>query len=238
MRKTASVIFHSLLLLLAATFPATADTQPLTPFKATYKVITEGSVSLKGEGIRTLQQDKDGQWIFSSNASALFARINESSRFTLSGQQITPSEYLYSRKVLGKTRKAKLSFDWSSNTVINDVNDKPWTMNISPGVMDKLSYQLQLQQDLARGADTFSYRIADGGHLKEYAFNIIGQEEIDTPAGRFNAVHAQRIYDPAKKERSTHIWFAPALNYQLIKFLQEEDDGKTFSLLLTDYKQL
>lgn len=238
MRKTASLILRSLTLLLAVTLSNVTLAQPLTPFKATYKVVTKGGISIEGEGVRTLQPTDNGQWRFSSKASALFARIDESSTFTLNAQQITPSEYLYNRKVLGKTRNARLSFDWADSIVTNDVNNKPWSMEIFPGVMDKLSYQLQLQLDIASGAESVNYTIADGGHLKQYSFKVIGQEEVDTPTGRFNAIRAERIYAPEKKERSTHIWFAPALNYQLIKFMQEEDDGKIYSLLLTEYQQL
>lgn len=207
-----------------------AGTDVFQPFNATYKVVSEGSISMTGESQRSLTQ-KDGNWTLSSSASALFATIEESSQFSLNQQQIQPLIYTYNRKVLGKTRKANLSFDWNTNRVENNVNDKPWSMDISKGVLDKLSYQLQLQADVASGLTDLNYKVADGGRLKEYSFAVTGKETISTPAGDFESIRVERKYD-TDKGRSTQIWFAPALNYQLIQLRRVEKKNKMFSLVL------
>jgi len=238
MKKTINTLLTTSLTAMIISTPhaLAADTGALKAFHATYQVVSEGSISMKGESERVLSQNADNKWLLKSRASALFASIEESSLFSLNQNQITPHQYLYNRKVLGKTRKANLSFDWQTQTVTNDVNNKPWKMDIQPGVMDKLSYQLQLQSDVAAGKKKFSYNVADGGRLKNYNFAVKGKETINTPAGNFNAVRVERIYTEAK-DRQTLIWFAPALDYQMVKLYRQEKKDKIFSLELKTSNQ-
>lgn len=208
-----------------------ADLGAIKAFQATYTVVSEGSVSLKGESTRSLRQNDKQQWLLQSQASALFASIKESSLFSVNQSQITPHQYSYNRKVLGKTRKANLSFDWQTQIVTNDVENKPWEMKVQPGVLDKLSYQLQLQTDVAAGKKELSYEVADGGRLKTYSFAVTGEETIETPAGSFKTIKVERVYKD-NKDRQTLIWFAPALDFQLVKLFRQEKKDKTYSLLL------
>ncbi|MGB0467644.1 MAG: DUF3108 domain-containing protein [Pontibacterium sp.] len=203
----------------------------LSAFHAIYQVISEGTLSLEGESERSLSLTQDNQWQFQSKASAFFASLEESSRFSWVNGHIQPRQYLYTRKVLGKARKANLSFNWKNQTVINDVQNKPWRMKIKTGVLDKLSYQLQLQADIAAGKQDLSYEVADGGRLKHYQFAVKGHENISTPAGTYNAIRVERVYEKPSA-RKTLIWFAPSLNYQLIKLYRQEKKDKTYSLLL------
>lgn len=232
MRKTITHLCSATLAttIFFSTATQAADSGAIKAFQATYTVTSEGSISLKGESTRSLSQNKQ-QWLLQSEASALFASIKESSLFSIEQSQITPHQYSYNRKVLGKTRKANLSFDWKAQTVTNDVENKPWKMEIQPGVLDKLSYQLQLQADVAAGKQQFKYEVADGGHLKTYSFAVTGEETIDTPAGSFKSIRVERVYKD-KKDRQTLIWFAPALDFQLVKLFRKEKKDKTYSLLL------
>ena len=128
-----------------------------------------------------------------------------------------------------------MSFDWENLQVTNDVENKPWKMDISEGVQDKLSYQLLLQQDLAQGLQEFNYTVADGGKLKQYKFIVDGKEVIEAPIGTFESIRVKRIRD-GKKNRETFIWFAPELGYQIIKLHQTEKKDKSYSLLLKELK--
>ncbi len=238
MNKTITSLLRPILTLLVVLFSTLsfADSPPpLNAFHATYKVVSEGSISLEGESERILTISDD-QWHFASRASALFAVIEESSQFVMDEGLIQPQQYLYNRKVLGKKRRADLSFNWQRNTVENNVENKPWSMHIKPGVQDKLSYQLQLQADVAAGKDHFSYEVADGGKLKHYQFAVTGTEKVSTPAGEFQAVRVERVYD-TPKDKKTLIWFAPELDYQLIKLHRQEKKDKTFSISLKEIKR-
>lgn len=229
MRLTLTALLTGCLL---GSLPAYADANTLPAFKATYTTAFDLGISLKGEAVRELHQTEDGHWHFSSEAAAMMAGISEVTRFSYQpSEAIKPLSYRYHRKVLGKSRKASVDFDWGNQSVTTVVKDKPWKMQIPVGTQDKLSYQLQMRLDLLAGKTEMSYAVADGGKLKEYRFRVTGEEQVETPYGRYSAVRV--IRDRGKDaDRETLIWLAPQLNYLIIRLEQTESDGKTYALLL------
>jgi len=211
----------------ARALPATE----LKPFRALYESKLDIGMPLQVEAVRELRQQPDGRWLLTSSADAGVAGVLESSHFQISDNRVVPHEYQYHRQVLGKTRDAVLSFDWPNARVTNNVEDKPWHMEIPAGTLDKLAYQVQLRLDLPAGQRQLSYDIADGGSLKHYAFQVLGSETVSTPAGDFNAIKVQRDRGNGA-ERETFIWFAPELDYLIVKLWQVESDGKEVQLLL------
>ncbi|MCV6588468.1 MAG: DUF3108 domain-containing protein [Marinobacterium sp.] len=208
--------------------PASAG-ETLQPYTAHYALDWASGVSFSGDAVRTLQQDGK-QWQLKTEASALFASLSESSRFTLN-PAITPQQYRFQRKVFGKKRRAELNFDWQKNQVTNNVNDQPWQMAIYPGVLDKLSVQLQLRLDLKAGKTQFNYKVADGGKLKDYHFVVDGKETVATPAGTFDTVRVLRQRGNGSS-RKTWIWFAPELDHMIVKIRQLEKENKEYRLVL------
>ncbi|BBB30075.1 DUF3108 domain-containing protein [Neptunomonas japonica] len=205
---------------------------PVLPFTAVYSSQWNAGIALKGEVERSLSSTPDGQWLFRTYASALIASIDEKSTVVFNNSEVTPQKYHYKKLVLGKKREAKLAFDWANMSVKNDVDDKPWKMDIPAKAQDKLSYQLQMRLDLKAGKKgPFSYKIADGGRLKEYDFKIIGEEKIQSPLGEFDTIKVEMDRGP-KAARKTYIWYAPKLDYMIIKLKQIEGDGKTYALQL------
>ncbi|MGH1462138.1 MAG: DUF3108 domain-containing protein [Neptuniibacter sp.] len=207
----------------------------LKAFSASYEIDWQGGLSLNGSTLRELKKDDKGHWTFQSKASALFASVAESSQFLWQNQLPIPLDYHFKRSVLGKKRIAHVSFDWESLTVTNTVENKPWKMSISNGVQDKLSYQLLLQKDLSNGLTEFNYTVADGGKLKEYKFTVDGTEIIEAPIGTYKSIRVKRLRDN-NNTRQTFIWFAPALDYQIIKLHQVEKKDKAYTLLLKELK--
>lgn len=208
------------------------DTPSVTPFKAIYTSEWDAGIALKGEVERSLTQTADGQWLFRTYASAMIASIEEKSTVTFNQSQVVPQNYHYKKIVLGKKKEAKLAFDWSAMSVNNDVDDKPWKMTISESTQDKLSYQLQMRLDLKAGKKgPLSYKIADGGRLKDYDFNIIGNEKIQSPMGEYDTIKVEMDRGP-DASRETYIWYAPELDYMIVKLKQVEGDGKVYALQL------
>ena len=229
MRLTLAILLTGCLL---GSLPAHADTAQLPAFKATYTTAFDLGISLSGEAVRELRQTENGQWRFSSEAAAMMAGISEVTRFNYQPTQpIQPLSYRYHRKVLGKSRKASIDFDWAKQSATTVVKDTPWKMQVPVGTQDKLSYQLQLRLDLLAGKTDMTYAVADGGKLKEYRFKVTGEEQIDTPYGRYNAVRVMRDRGE-DADRETLIWLAPELDYLIVRLEQTESDGKTYALLL------
>jgi hypothetical protein len=224
-------------LLLLAGAAAQAQTDPLPPFKAVYTSEFDLGISLSGEVVRQLRREADGRWLFSSEASALMAGIRETTAFDYhDGALIRPLEYDYQRKVLGKSRRASIDFDWSEGKATTVVKETPWKMSVDVGTQDKLSYQLQMRLDLKAGRREMTYRVADGGKLKTYAFAVTGEEPVETPLCTFDAIRVMRDRGEGS-ERETLIWFAPELDYLIVRLQQTEPDGKTYDLLLKGLAQ-
>ncbi|GGO87582.1 hypothetical protein GCM10011348_41110 [Marinobacterium nitratireducens] len=225
-------------LFVAAGLSHTAQaTTELKPFRALYESRLDIGMPLQVDAVRELRQQADGHWLLTSTADAGIAGVTESTRFRVDSNRVVPHTYQYHRKVLGKTRDAILSFDWTNARVTNDVEDKPWHMDIPPGTLDKLAYQIQLRLDLPGGQRKLLYAVADGGTLKEYAFEVLGRETVSTPAGDFSAIKVQRDRGE-DADRETYIWFAPELDYMIVKLWQIESDGKEVQLLLKKLEAL
>ncbi|MCD8514208.1 MAG: DUF3108 domain-containing protein [Nitrincola sp.] len=203
----------------------------LEPYRATYTNRVDAAVSFSGEAIRELKQLDQQTWEVSVEASAMMANIREASRIKVVDGQIFPLQYDYKRRILTRNREAQLRFDWEAGQVTTDIDDKPWRMSIEPGVHDKLSYQLQMPHDLKMGLTRLEYTVADGGHLQTYIFQVTGKDEVETPAGTFIAIRVERDRGE-DSDRETLIWFAPELDYLVVRLEQVEPNGNRFALLL------
>ena len=196
------------------------------PFEATYKAKYRGISVTATRSLKTLD---DGSQQYSFVADSLIADLKETSQFQWSeSQSVIPLHYTYRRSVFGRKRIAELNFDWDNKKVTNDVENKPWEMSIPTEVQDKLSYHIQLRSDLLNGRALSGYDVADGGKLKRYNFEVVGEESLKTRAGRFDVVKVRRIREE-DEERQTVIWFAKNWDYMVVR-LQQEDDGKSYEI--------
>ena len=216
-----------------------SDTQNdpfLEAYSAVYSTVWKKGISLKVEGKQTLTKQNGDMWKFAFTADSLIASLKESSEFYVRDHQIVPTKYHYKTKVLGKTRKATLTFDWKKQLVRNDVEEKPWNLSINPNTLDKLSIQLQIRQDLKQGKNEFDYLIADGGYIKNWQFKRDKMETINTKLGHLSAIKLVRT-DNLSKGKQTSFWFVPKLDYLLVKLVHQED-GESYTLDIDSFKRL
>ena len=178
-----------------------------------------------------LTKTADNQYDLLFKAESAIGSITEQSKMQWNSvpQTISPLHYSYARRSLGKDRTAELSFDWNSKTVTNNVQKTSWQMDIAQKVQDKLSYQIQMQQDLLNGQKDFTYQIADGGRLKEYKFMTVGEEILDTPLGKVNTIKVKRSRE--NDTRVTYAWLAKDWNYLLVR-LQQEEKGEAYTIYI------
>lgn len=178
-----------------------------------------------------LTKTANNQYDLLFKADSFIGSITEKSKmqWNPTQQTITPLHYTYARRGLSKDRTAELSFDWKNKTVTNNVQKTSWQMDIAQKVQDKLSYQIQMQQDLLNGHKNFTYQIADGGRLKEYKFTTVGEEMLDTPLGKVNTIKIKR--SRADDDRVTYAWLAKNWNYLLVR-LQQEEKGDVYTIYI------
>lgn len=207
-----------LLLLLLANPILAADTL-VKPFKAQYKAEYSG---FDITATRELTQTDNHTAKITFDASAWLGSIKESSRFKADGEIITPIVYEYERSGLGKNKQLGVQFDTETQTLINNNNGKKQALPIDQPMFDPLTYQLQLQADVASGKTDVTYTIADGKRLKHYRFKVVKQETLKTPLGLLETTRVERIKE--KSDKSTTLWFANQWDYLLVKVERREDD--------------
>lgn len=201
-----------------------------TQFRVEYQADIKG-LPISATGIRTLEQVGDNRYLLSSSAENFLGAVREESLFSLEVDgDIKPLKYRYRRSGLGRNRDAILSFDWERNRVLNDVQSVPWEMDIPDGALDKLLYQFKVRRDLEKAYrqnqpwPELTYDIADGGKMKVYRFEVLGEDVTDTPMGQFRTIKVTRVQED--KDRTTLFWLAPAHEFLLVRLrLFEDDDG-------------
>lgn len=202
-------------------------------FSATY-VLKKGFIEF-GETRRTLKPSAGGRYVFESEtvATGMFSfmlrgHITERSTFLLRNGVIQPVEYFYEKIGGKKPRTARILFDWKEKTIVNSVGDKPWSMELEPGTLDNLIYQLSLMGDISKGQREYSYRIADGGKIKIYKAIVEREEDVSTPAGNFRTI---KITHEARNRRTT-LWCAPKLHNMPVKIEHIDKDEESYVAVL------
>lgn len=173
-----------------------------------------------------------GLYQFYFDANAALGRITETSKFKWDSKEhrAIPLEYNYKRSGLGKNRNMQLLFDWDNNQVSNSEKKTRLPLDASKKIQDSLSYQVQLHQDLLAGKKKLGYFITNGKKVREYKFEIDGEEVLDTPLGKVATVRVKRVQTSA--ERETYAWFAKDFQYLLVR-LQQEENGSAYTIYIS-----
>ena len=232
---------HKFMLLVAAVLLTSAlHAAALPDFEAIY-IQKYGGLNI-GTSTLTLTNGNNGSYQYESRSWPnawvswfLKDRLHESSRGVFTSKGIRPETYHYLRAGGSKRREANLSFDWEAMTVINNVADSRWKMDIPAGTLDKLVSQLGVMLALNRGETEVVFDIADGGKLKEYRFKVIGRETLEVPAGKFDTVKITRVQND--KDREILVWCAPALGYLPVRIWRREPDNSEYQSDLESFSE-
>jgi formyltetrahydrofolate-dependent phosphoribosylglycinamide formyltransferase len=216
--------------LLALPFAQAAELQP---FSASYTADWK-QLPMSGTAERSLTKQANGAWKLSFKASMMIASLTEESTLTLDKDTLLPQSYHFERGGLGKAKKADLDFDWTNKMVTGTDRGDPVKIPLNRGMVDKSTYQLALQHDVAAGKKSMSYQVVDDGEVDTYDFRVLGSEKVDTKAGQIDAIKVERVRDPTQSKRITVLWFAKDWDYLLVRLQQVETDGKEYNIMLLD----
>jgi hypothetical protein len=205
----------------------------LKPFSASYTADWK-QLPVSGSAERSLQALDNGVWKLNFEASMLVAGLTEESTLRLDKDVFLPQTYLYERNGLGKGKKIEYDFDWSAKQVIGSDRGTPVRLPLNRGLLDKSTYQLALQHDVAAGIKSMSYQVVDGEDVETYDFRVLGEEAVRTKAGLIDAIKVERVRDPTKSSRKTILWFAKDWDFLLVRLHQVETDGKEYQIMLKE----
>lgn len=244
-------LYHCILLLSVSTHAWANSSQPLPtnennnatisvkPFTAEYTIIHKSKPV--GKGVRQLQKINNDTYKYSYTTDIewlIFSDIRtEESVVRINDNEITPTHYAFTRAGTGRDKSSEWTFDIAKNTA-HDVNDnKTISVDFPKNIQDKLSYHLQHRLNLLKNSDQkhFVYPvIKTSGKISNYVYEYDGEEEVMLPYGLVKAIKLKR--EVVEKKRVTYAWFAPELDYLLVKLYQTKGDVEQFEAQLNTVK--
>ncbi len=202
-------------------------------FTAEYKLESD-SFAIGGSGKRVLKHLGGDQYRMELTAKSIFLTNREISQFELKDCNIKPIHYRYERTGLGKDKRYLLDFSPDLTSVVYEENKDRKTLTLDNEVyLDRLSETLAIQCLLASGKEKMEIPIVDKGKIRSHQFEVTGKELIETKTGKFMALRVERIRPP-NSSRKTTLWFAPQLNFQLVR-MEQKKESRTFTLTLSNY---
>jgi hypothetical protein len=203
-----------------------------TPYHADYVLSRRGTE--RGHATRLLEEQDNGTWRYYTEtyASMLFLsdRRENDTVFRLNDGRVEPLSFKYNRSGTGSDKAFDVEFDRVANE-FRSSGDDDINVEWNPALLDPNAVLHQLQLDIGQGGDSWSYQLIDDkGNLREYEFARAGTETLELPYGTVEAVRVDRVRDTDRRE--TFFWFAPELNYTLVKMQQLKEGDEQAQLQL------
>ncbi|GAA5134316.1 DUF3108 domain-containing protein [Thalassotalea piscium] len=205
------------------------------PFIANYTIIHK-SKSV-GTATRELKKLDNGLFEYSYQTSIEWLIFNddrkETSLVEISGDHVTPVDYHYTREGTGRDKSSHWQFDIDASTATNVEKNKSFTIEFPSNVQDSLSYHLQHRFNLIKHPEQklFVYPvIKNEDQIKNYVYQYDGEEELMLPYGLVKTIKLKR--EVVEKKRVTYAWFAPELDYLLVKLYQAKGGVEQFEAQL------
>ena len=216
-----------------ATRPPAEPAKPILPTTGTIRfAIYKESLGLQiGRAEHRWEFAEDGSYRLTgitetSGLAALFkpVRLQTESRGRMVAGGMQPDSYRTLKN--GKDANENADFDWATSavTLSRDGSVRP----IAPGTQDILSlnYQLAYLGKLAEGS---TLGVVTGKIYERYAIDSLGEEEIETPAGRFRTLHLRAMTDSV-----TEIWIALDRQRLPVKIRFTDKKGESFEQVATE----
>jgi hypothetical protein len=209
------------------------------PFSARFSV-SRGALPLGDLELNLSLEAADGYLYHAHTIPGLLARwfsgeeIIEESHGRLTAEAVIPDRY--SLRQEGNPEEDKeIRFDWRDENAHTTSEDVTWSQHIDGGTQDRLSQQLMVRLHLAQGMRDMEYPVADGGKIKRYRFQVVGEEPVKTPYGRLRGLKVQRSKGGRAPDYT--IWFAPELDYLPVR-IERRQKSATYQMVLEEVKGL
>ncbi len=214
--------------------PAEIPTIELKPLSSSYSAAIDKGVSINGSAVRRLEPRPDGTWLYRFDVTSFFADIEESLHFRWQNNRVVPLRYRYKLSgLMIRDRERSIDFNRDTQTVSGQFEGDKFQMDLKENALDPLGYQLQLMQDLKAGKREITYSVTNDGDYDENRFAVLGEESLKTALGELKTLKAQKVRDPDSK-RETLMWFAPELDYLLVRLVQVESDGTRYEIKIKE----
>lgn len=225
--------FIGFVCVLAAGTSAVQATE-LSTYETRYEVQRGGSNY--GEALRRVSLNDGTYSLYTeTEISLLFLsdRRRFWSEFTVDNGQVKSNTFDYKRSGTGRNKGFSGTFDHANKVIINNESKQTLPLDASKYAMDEAASIEQLRLDLQHSKnDSFVYYVLDEkGQAEELTFRRAGTEQLQLPYGAVEAIKVERVRENSSRE--TDYWFAPDLDYVLVKMAQREDGDEVATLQLS-----
>ncbi|UAA40330.1 DUF3108 domain-containing protein [Paraneptunicella aestuarii] len=209
-----------------------AHAQLLDPYTAKYKAYRSGSEVGHAEMHLESLGDKRFKVSFTSKASLFFFsdKREEVSLFSNENNALIPYKYTFKLDSTFKDSALALEFNQDKKLIYMSGNQSmEWQ-----GELDNQLYMLASQKALKEGKTDFEFDVINyRGQKRHYKFKVNGEEMLDLPYGKLKTIKVETIRD--NKKRQTYTWFAPELNYLLVRIQQFKDGDEQGDIQLSKF---
>lgn len=188
-----------------------------------------------GDASRVLQRTENNTWRYQTHTAGrilfLSDRRYNDTEFVLESGRVAPLNFEYTREGTGSNRYFYVTFDREGEQFVTE-NGDPVTAPYSADMLDPNAVLHQLQLDVAGTDDNWTYNLIDeDGELSVYEFERQQTETLDLPYGSVEAIKVSRVRDHDR--RQTYFWFAPRINFTMVKMQQIEKGREQAAVVLT-----
>ena len=81
-------------------------------------------------------------------------------------------------------------------------------------ILDGDAIGAQMRYLILKGEKSFEFNFQDTDEVNHYYFIVKGEEMINTRFGKLKTI---RVEQTRKKDRKLVLWFAPSIDYQLVR---------------------
>lgn len=203
----------------------------LQPYTASYSIKKHGAtIALLSYQVKA----QDSGWHITTHAkpkglAALLTNqtADEESQLAVKQNQLLPLTYARTHSKEGEKRNIKINYDWTKKQADYAEGTENHTLTLQEPTYDSLSLQLAMMQDLSTGPDSLQYHVIDDGKIEVQKYDRVAEEQLRINGKSMQTISLQRQYG----NKETRMWFAPELNYLLVK-MQKYRKGKLKSDLL------
>lgn len=150
----------------------------------------------------------------------------QTSRGRITPQGLVPEEFWDQRG----DRRASARFDQGQLTLM-PTRGTPRHFAYRDGVQDALSLLFQFALTAPPADGTLAYQVFNGKKLRDYAYEVRGEETLETALGALRTLHlARRMDDDGRFE----VWLAVDRNYLPVRVLRV-DDGVEGELTIASF---
>ncbi|MBF7072885.1 DUF3108 domain-containing protein [Glaciecola sp. MH2013] len=157
---------------------------------------------------------------------------SEETVFSYQDNRIMPVSYTFHRKGTGPNKSLKVTFDSKEKIIkIDDQEDQVWE-----GEYDNQLFRIDISRQLALGKSAFDYKFLNyRGQKREYNIEVVETESLALPYGTIDAVKVK--VNRGSNKRQTYAWFAPSLDYVLVRIQQFKDGEEQGDIRLSSYNK-